>query len=102
MTFLVIRDIIIRIVSKGVILLSSMELIRNEIESQIGKKVILRANRGRKKIVTKRGIIDSVFPSLFVVELLFKNSPSRKVTFTYSDVLTNTVELMICEDEITI
>lgn len=102
MTFLVIRDIIVRIDSKGVILLSSMELIRNEIESQIGKKVILRANRGRKKIVTKRGIIDSVFPSLFVVELLFKNSPSRKVTFTYSDVLTNTVELMICEDEITI
>ena len=99
---MVIRDIIIRIDSKGVILLSSMELIRNEIESQIGKKVILRANRGRKKIVTKRGIIDSVFPSLFVVELLFKNSPSRKVTFTYSDVLTNTVELMICEDEITI
>lgn len=86
---------------KGVILLSSMELIRNEIESQIGKKVILKANRGRKKIVTKRGIIDSVFPSLFVVELLFKNSPSRKVTFTYSDVLTNTVELMICEDEVT-
>lgn len=99
---MVIRDIIVRIDSKGVILLSSMELIRNEIESQIGKKVILRANRGRKKIVTKRGIIDSVFPSLFVVELLFKNSPSRKVTFTYSDVLTNTVELMICEDEITI
>jgi uncharacterized protein Veg len=79
--------------------LTSMQLIRNELKSQIGKEVYLKADRGRKRFITRKGTIDAVYPSLFVIDVEFENSPSRKMTFTYSDVLTNTVELMIVDEE---
>lgn len=75
-----------------------MKLIRDELESQIGKQVYLKADKGRKRYIKRKGVIDAVYPSIFVVELEFEDSPSRKVTFTYSDILTNTVELMIVDE----
>ncbi len=78
--------------------LASMKLIRNELESQIGKQVYLKADRGRKRFITRKGTLDAVYPSLFVVDLEFDDSPNRKMTFTYSDILTKTVQLMIVDD----
>lgn len=80
-----------------------MKLIRDELESQIGKQVYLKADRGRKRYIQRKGILDAVYPSLFVVELDSKDPesidvPSRRMTFTYSDILTNTVQLMIVDD----
>lgn len=75
-----------------------MKLIKDELESQIGKQVYLKADKGRKRYIRRKGTLDAVYPSIFVVELDFDDSPSRKVTFTYSDVLTNTVELMIVDE----
>lgn len=80
--------------------LTSMQIIRNELEDQIGKQVYLKADRGRKRYITRKGILNAVYPSIFVVELEFDDSPSRMMTFTYSDILTNTVELMIVDDPI--
>ena len=78
--------------------MASMKLIRNELESQIGKQVYLKADRGRKRFITRKGTLDAVYPSLFVVDLEFDGSPNRKMTFTYSDILTNTVQIMIVDD----
>lgn len=78
--------------------LASMKLIRNELESQIGKQVYLKADRGRKRFITRKGTLDAVYPSLFVVDLEFDDSPNRKMTFTYSDILTKTVQLTIVDD----
>lgn len=75
-----------------------MKLIKNELESQIGKQVYLKADRGRKRFITRKGVLDAVYPSLFVVDLEFDDSPSRKMTFTYSDILTKTVQLMIVDE----
>ena len=74
-----------------------MELIRDELKGQIGKEVYLKADRGRKRFITRKGTLDAVYPSLFVVDLEFKDAPNRKMTFTYSDILTNTVELMFVD-----
>lgn len=69
--------------------------IRREIENLIGTKVILRANKGRKRIVTRKGEIVSAHPSLFVVEVGNEFGGTRRVSYTYTDVLTGTVEVTI-------
>lgn len=66
--------------------------IKNDIERHVGEMVTLKANGGRKKILVNDGIIESVYPSIFVIRL--KNDIKRTVTYSYSDVLTKTVQLV--------
>jgi uncharacterized protein Veg len=66
--------------------------IKNDIERHVGQKVTLKANGGRKKILVNDGIIESVYPSIFVIRL--KDDTQRTVTYSYSDVLTKTVQLV--------
>lgn len=79
------------------IVLSRVDAIKRELEDNIGKKVIVKADKGRKKIVTKRGVLEAVYPSLFVVKMETGEDRPRSATFTYSDVLTSTVVLTIIE-----
>lgn len=65
--------------------------IKRDIEDHIGDKVTLKANGGRKKILINNGVIESAHPSIFVVRL--DNDIQRTVTYSYSDVLTKTVQL---------
>ena len=70
--------------------MNQMEIIKNELKSHVGKKIIVKANKGRKKIVTRKGILKAIYPSLFVVDV-FNGDEVVTSTFTYSDVLTSTV-----------
>lgn len=72
--------------------------IRKNVKDCIGKKVILRANKGRKKIIVREGILEEAYPSLFVVRINNQFNSMRKVSYTYSDILTETVEVTICDD----
>ena len=65
--------------------------IKKNIEEHLGEKVTLKANGGRKKILINDGIIESTYPSIFVIRL--ESDTQRTVTYSYSDVLTNTVQL---------
>jgi len=46
---------------------NSIQRIRLDLESCVGKRVKLRANRGRKKIVEAEGVIENTYPKIFVV-----------------------------------
>lgn len=72
--------------------------VKQEINNYVGSKVRIRANKGRKKIVIKEGVIQSTYPSIFVVKLddTKKEKASRVVSYSYTDVLTHTVELTLC------
>lgn len=74
--------------------------VRKEIDNYVGSKVRIRANKGRKKIVVKEGVIKSTYPSIFVVSLDDQKNQKneRVVTYSYTDVLTHTVELSLCQD----
>lgn len=69
-----------------------IDSIKRNIEDHLGEKVILKANSGRKRVVVNNGIIEKTYPSIFVVRL--EDSTQRKVTYSYSDVLTKTVQLV--------
>ncbi len=66
--------------------------IKRDIETHIGDKVTLRANGGRKKVLVNDGVLESAYPSIFVIRL--ENDTQRTVTYSYSDVLTKTVQLV--------
>lgn len=73
--------------------------IRESIESSIGKKVRLKANRGRRKVIEAEGVIEKTYPKIFVVRL-DKDSAVKRMSYTYVDVLTETVELTFEDDPI--
>ena len=70
--------------------------IRKRVEDNLGKEVILKANKGRKRIVTKKGILTDAYPSVFTVQIENEFASIRTVSYSYTDVLTSTVELKIC------
>ncbi|GFP77368.1 MULTISPECIES: Veg family protein [Clostridium] len=70
----------------------TLSSIRKDIEGHIGEKVILRANGGRRKVLVNNGVLESVYPSIFVIRL--ETDTQRTVTYSYSDVLTKTVQLV--------
>ena len=69
--------------------------IRKELESLVGEKIKLRANRGRRKTFEKVGVLESTYPSIFVIRVDDENYFHR-LSFSYADVLTSTVELSLC------
>lgn len=74
---------------------NSLIKIRKDIENCIDRKVILRANKGRKRIVVREGTIESAHPNLFVVKIGNEYGSIRRVSYTYTDVLTGTVEVTL-------
>ena len=73
--------------------------VRQEISNYIGSKVRIRAHKGRKKTVVREGVIENTYPSIFAIKLQDKRCKAERiVSFSYTDVLTHTVELVLCEE----
>lgn len=68
-----------------------IDTIKKDIESHVGDKVTLKANGGRRKTFVNQGTIEKAYPSIFLIRL--EDDTQRKVTYSYSDVLTKTVQL---------
>ena len=77
----------------------TLDQIRKNIEKHLGKKVLLQANKGRKKIIVRQGVIEKTYPSIFVVKINDNHNNSTMVSYSYSDVLTSTVKLQVCKNE---
>jgi uncharacterized protein Veg len=72
--------------------------IKKDLESFVGSKIRLKANRGRNRIIEREGILESIYPNIFVVKLE-ERKVERRVSYSYADVLTETVELFICDTQ---
>ncbi|WP_350343720.1 Veg family protein [Proteinivorax tanatarense] len=68
--------------------------IRTDLEAYIGQKIMLKANRGRKKAIERTGVLEQTYPSHFLVRIDEENF-NRRLSFSYADVLTETVELTL-------
>lgn len=73
--------------------------IRKNVEHLVGEKVRLRANKGRKKVSVKEGILEKTYPNIFVVWIDEGHSSARRVSYSYSDILTETVEISLCNKQ---
>lgn len=76
--------------------ISSITSIKNELVDNLGKKVVLKADKGRKRIVVNEGFLEEAYPNVFTVRINNEFENERTVSYSYSDVLTSTVKVKIC------
>jgi uncharacterized protein Veg len=73
---------------------NTIDEIRQHLESNLGKRVSIRANQGRRRYLESKGVLVETYPKLFVVHLDQSNAVRRR-SYTYADVLTDTVQITI-------
>lgn len=71
--------------------------IKDNLQPYIGTSVQLRANKGRKRIVERTGVLESTYPNIFIVKITERDS-ERRVSYCYSDILTDNVMLTVTKD----
>jgi uncharacterized protein Veg len=72
--------------------------IKRDIEGCIGEKIQLRANKGRKKSFIREGVLENSYPSIFIVKFENEYDTTRRVSYSYTDILTKAVEIVVCKD----
>ncbi|HHY24293.1 MAG TPA: Veg protein [Clostridiaceae bacterium] len=72
--------------------------IKRNIETCIGERVQLKSNKGRKKFFIREGVIENTYPSIFTIRFENEYEMTRRVSYSYTDVLTNAVELVVCKN----
>ncbi len=72
--------------------------IKRDLEFFVGSKIRLKANRGRNRIIEKEGVLESIYPNIFVIKVNERKIEQR-VSYTYADVLTQTVELFVYDKQ---
>ena len=72
--------------------------IKQGLESHVGKRLKLKANGGRRKTIVRSGVLAETYPSVFIVELDQDENAFERVSYSYADVLTETVELNFADD----
>ncbi|MEG2322285.1 MAG: Veg family protein [Bacilli bacterium] len=63
--------------------------IRSKLNDYIGEEVIIKYNLGRNKFEKYNVIIKELYENVFLVEL----DTTEKKSFSYSDVITNTIKI---------
>jgi len=73
--------------------------IKRSLEAHVGSKIRLRANGGRRKTVERTGTLEETYPSVFIVKLDEEQNAFKRVSYSYADILTESVEVTVCNDE---
>ncbi|MFC7370822.1 biofilm formation stimulator Veg [Fictibacillus iocasae] len=74
--------------------------IRRVLESHVGKRLSLRANGGRRKTIERMGTLEETYPAVFIIKLDQDTNAFERVSYSYADVLTETVELTFLEEAV--
>lgn len=66
--------------------------IKQALEARIGEPLKLKENGGRRKTIERFGVLEETFPSVFIIKLDQDTNSFERVSYSYTDVLTETVE----------
>lgn len=72
--------------------------VKQALESNLGERVRLKANGGRKRSYIKEGVIHDIYPSIFTIRVNIDDRTVQTLAYTYSDILTSNVELVVCKN----
>ncbi|MCW6652670.1 Veg family protein [Aerococcaceae bacterium NML191292] len=67
--------------------------IKSLLDDNLGESVVVTVQLGRNKKRERRGILKETHRSVFVVDLDQDTSALERVSYSYSDVLTNVIEV---------
>lgn len=79
-----------------------LSAIKKDMDEHVGEKVLLKANSGRRKVVVREGILEKTYPNIFVIRVDGTDNSSRMVSYSYSDILTQTVQLVFKSSNVAI
>jgi len=77
---------------------TTLASIKKSLDGQIGREIKLIAQAGRKKTTERKGILSETYPAVFVVELDQEENAVERVSYSYTDVLTHSVEVEFSEE----
>lgn len=72
--------------------------IKQLLDRNLGKRLTLKANGGRRKTIERSGVLAETYPSVFIIELDQQENSFERVSYSYADVLTETVELTFFDE----
>ena len=75
---------------------SDIANLKTDIIEKIGQKIIVKGSLGRSRAFEKEATIEKAYPNIFVVKYEENN---RNVTYSYTDILTRTVEVDVFDGE---
>lgn len=75
------------------IIKTDLDSCRKDMQAFIGKKVTLKSNGGRKRLIVQEGILESCYPNVFTVRCAKSNVYSEMISYSYVDILTRAVEI---------
>ena len=70
--------------------------LKSDILDKIGRKIIIKGSLGRNKSFEKEATIEKAYPNIFAVKYI---EGARNATYSYTDVLTRTVEVNVLEGD---
>ncbi|GGG33281.1 protein Veg [Lysinibacillus alkalisoli] len=76
----------------------SLADIKQSLDAHLGKRLRVRANGGRKKTVEFAGVLRETYNAIFVVELERKEDELKRVSYSYTDILTESVEVTFLDE----
>jgi uncharacterized protein Veg len=78
----------------------SLADIKKEVDAIVGTKVRFRAAKSRKRVDEQVGILENAYPNIFVINVSETEEDfSHRLSFSYSDLLTQNVELYKVDNE---
>lgn len=78
---------------------NALSEIKLTLDSIIGSRIRLKANSGRRKTIERTGILEETYPSVFIVKLDEDQHAFKRVSYSYADILTESVELNVFRDD---
>ena len=75
---------------------SDIANLKTDILDKVGQKIIVKGSLGRSKAFEKEATLEKAYPNIFVVKYEENN---RNVTYSYTDVLTRTVEVEVFDGD---
>ena len=75
---------------------SDIANLKTDIIDKVGQKIIVKGSLGRSKAFEKEATIEKAYPNIFVVKY---EENDRNVTYSYTDVLTRTVEVDVFDGD---
>ncbi len=77
---------------------ADVEQCRKDMMSCLGRQIRLRSSGGRKRIIVREGILENCYPNVFTVRCIRENDQTELISYSYVDILTETVEVAVKPD----
>ncbi|WP_129045376.1 Veg family protein [Companilactobacillus metriopterae] len=79
---------------------TSLQTIKTHLDEHIGENLTVVAQAGRKKVVRRKGTLAETFHSVFVVNLDQDENSFERVSYSYADLLTKSIDITFEGDEV--